>query len=324
MKRFVARRLEGGARTTWGSGAPHRPRPCRRLARDLALIPLTAVAVYLLVMNLPYRLDSDRKIMVPGADEHARMTAVLGRGTVGDALVPWRRLWAGESLAIRGERFTGSDFAQAVWTSVSLGLVALGLALAGALVFAMLRVLLARRPAGRLLEAIPAMVFGTPLFLLAVVVVLLAVAAGVPFDKSTVLAATCMAVAPGTFIGVVLSDALMAERARPYFITALAQGLSPRDALVRHALPNALPALLDAVAPVAASLLAGSFVCENFFQRKGFGLLYLDAARVADPGVVVIATTVFATLLVVVSLAVELLRLVVDPRARRAFEEGAP
>jgi ABC-type dipeptide/oligopeptide/nickel transport system permease component len=184
-------------------------------------------------------------------------------------------------------------------------------------------VLLAKKPAGRALEIVPAVVFGTPLFLFAVVVVLGAVALGIPFHKSALLASGCMAVAPGTFIGVVLSDALLAERARPYFVTALAQGLSPRDALVRHALPNALPALLDAVSPIAASLLAGSFVCENFFQLKGFGLVYLEAARIADPGVVVVATTVFASLLLVVSLIVELVRLAVDPKTRRALEADA-
>ncbi len=292
-----------------------------RLARDLMLVPLTAVLVYLLVMHLPYRQDSDRKIASSEAAGRSKLEATLGRGGPLDAWVPWQRLLSGESLAVRGERFTAEDFTRAVGQSLSLGAVALGLALLWAFAFALLRVGLARRRAGRVLEAVPGLVFGTPLFLLAVVAALLAVALDVTFAGSRGLAAAVMAVAPGTFIGVVLSDALFAERARPYFVTALAKGLTPGQAVWRHALPNAVPALLDAAGPVAASLLAGSFVAESFFGIKGFGLVYLSAARNVEPGVVVVATTVFASLLIVVSLFIELARLFVDPRARSAALE---
>jgi oligopeptide transport system permease protein len=154
--------------------------------------------------------------------------------------------------------------------------------------------------------------------LVALVAVLTAQALGVGFDGSVLLASVTMAVAPATFVGVVLSDALEAERQRPYFVTALAKGCTPARALLRHALPNALPALLDAVGPVATSLLAGSFVAESFFRLQGFAFIYLSAARTVEPGVVVVATTLFAALLIAVSIAVELARRAVDPRARGA------
>jgi oligopeptide transport system permease protein len=286
------------------------------------LVPLTAVLVYLLVMHLPYRQDSDRKIASSEAAGRAKLEAALGRGGPLDAWVPWQKLVAGESLAVRGERFTAQDFSRAVGTSLSLGGVALVFALAWAFAFALLRVAVARRRAGRVLEAVPGLVFGTPLFLLAVAAALVAVALDVTFSGSRLLAAAVMAVSPGTFIGVVFSDALTSERARPYFVTALAKGLTPGQAVWRHAVPNALPAMLDAAGPVAASLLAGSFVAESFFGIKGFGLVYLSAARNVEPGVVVVATTVFASLLIVVSLVIELVRLAVDPRARSAALEG--
>jgi oligopeptide transport system permease protein len=288
-----------------------------RLVRDLSLIPATAIAVYVLVMHIPYRGDMDPKHAVGGAE------SPLGNGSIGGFVTLWERFAHGSSLSVRGIPFTAGDFAQALGTSVGLGSGALAMALIGAAIFAVLRVQLSGRAAGRFLEIVPALVFGTPIFIFAVVMALLGPLVDLPFSGSVLLASSCMAIAPCTFIGVVLSDALAVERERPYFATALAQGMTHREALVRHALPNALPAVLDAVSPVAVSLLAGSFVCETLFAVHGFGALYLNAAQTADPGVVVVATTVFAALLLSVSLVVELLRLVVDPKARRSFEEAA-
>ncbi len=294
-----------------------------RIGRDLLLVPISAVLVYLLVVNLPFRQDSDRKIATSENDAIALRAQVLGSGGVQDAFVPWKRLFSGESVGLAGQPFTAKDLGRAASLSLGLGLIALLLALAWALLLAVARVQLAASRVGFLLEVIPGLVFGSPLFLLAVVAALLAIAFGVSFTGSHLLAAAVMALGPGTFLGVVWSDALRAEAARPYFLAALARGCSRRQALLKHALPNALPALLDAAAPVASSLLLGSFVAENFFQLKGFGLVYLEAARRVDAGVVVVATTLFAAVLILVSLAVELVRLLVDPKARDAAKETA-
>ncbi len=293
-----------------------------RIGRDLLLVPVSAVLVYLLVVNLPFRQDSDRKIATSENDAIALRQQVLGSGQVQDAFVPWKRLFAGESVGLAGQPFTAKDLARAAGLSLGLGLIALGLALAWALLLAVARVQLASHRLGMLLEVIPGLVFGSPLFLLAVVAALIAIGLGISFTGSHLLAAAVMALGPGTFLGVVWSDALRTEAARPYFLAALARGCSRRQALLKHALPNALPALLDAAAPVASSLLLGSFVAENFFQLKGFGLVYLEAARRVDAGVVVIATTLFASVLILVSLSVELVRLLVDPKARDAAKEG--
>lgn len=289
-----------------------------RVLRDLALVPVTAVLVYLVVMNLPYRADSDRKIATAENDVRAQLEKVLGKGTLADAVVPWQRVWRDEPLGVRAEPYTGRDVLRALGRSLGLGAVALALAGLWAMALAFVRVSLRERRGGAVVDAVPSLVFGTPLFLLAAVAALVAVANGVPFQGSVALAAVVMAVGPGTFLGVVLSDALVVERAKPYVRTALAKGCSPTRALVVHALPNAVPALLDALSPVAAALLLGSFVAESFFGLPGFGRLYLRAAQDVDPGVVVVATSLFASLLILTSLAVELVRWWVDPKARSA------
>lgn len=173
-----------------------------RIGRDLLLVPISAVLVYLLVVNLPFRQDSDRKIATAENDLLALRAQVLGSGGIQDALVPWKRLVSGESVGLAGQPFTASDLSRAAGLSLSLGLLALGFALAWALLLAVARVMLGSMRAGVLLELIPGLVFGSPLFLLAVVAALVAIALGVPFTGSHLLAAAVMALGPGTFLGV--------------------------------------------------------------------------------------------------------------------------
>ena len=105
-------------------------------------------------------------------------------------------------------------------------------------------------------------------------------------------------------------------------LAARARGLSPRAVLLRHALPNAGRAVLDALPPLATSLLAGSFVVEKLFHLTYFGFLYVDAASHRQLALVVVATTLFASLLVAVSLMTDVLRTLADPRARTLAASG--
>ncbi|MFL5321990.1 MAG: peptide ABC transporter permease, partial [Myxococcaceae bacterium] len=73
---------------------------------------------------------------------------------------------------------------------------------------------------------------------------------------------------------------------------------------------------LDALPPVATALLAGSFAAERVFGLPYFGQLYVLAVLQKQLPVVVVATTLFAAVLVAVRLVVEVVRLVVDPRSR--------
>ena len=291
-----------------------------KLLRDLAFIPVTAVLVYVLVMHLPYKADNDTKILDRTSAElaTAQLHQTLGTGGVLDAWKPWDRLLRGESVGVRGH-FDGNDFEQALGQSARLGLMALGWALLGGALFALLRVQQSARVTGRILDVLPAIIFGSPPFAVAIVIALIAFANGFIFMRSEVFASLAMAIAPSAFIGVVLADALRAERSHPYFLTALAKGCSEQRALLRHALPNALPTLLDAVAPVATSLITGSFVVEKLFKLEGFGFWYVKAASNPDPGTVVVATTIFASALVLISILVELTRFAIDPRTRRAL-----
>lgn len=300
-------------------------RTLRRLFRDLALLPLIALLVYEFVAHLPVRRDDDAKRATVSAVQRELEDRLCVHEWDG-FLCPWRDLLEGRPLAgdASSDLYDAPMILSALEGSLRLGGVALLLSLVFALAYAFARVLAPNVAVRQPLEWWPSLVYATPSFLLALLV---ATFTGISFDDDKRpfewVASLVMAVGPGAFLGVVLFDALRTESGKPYFLTALARGRSHLAALRVHALPNAIPAVLDALPPVATSLLAGSFVVERLFNVTYLGFLYVEAARQKQLGVVVVTTTIFAALLLMVSNVVELVRHGLDPR-RGARSPGAP
>jgi len=289
-----------------------------RLARQLALVPLTAFAVYQLVALLPLGTDSEAKT-AQLRSVHRQLREDLGVGQPLGFLVPWERFFGGRSLDQAHSPSVDARFVlRKLAGSLRIGALALLLALLWGGAFAAVRVLLAGRVGGPLLDLVPAVVFGVPAFVLAIGVVL---STGQCLDPAQAwtyepAAALVASIGPGAFLGTLLRDALTTELARPYVTAARARGRSRLGALVRHALPNALAVVLDALPPLATALLAGSFVAEKTFNLPYFGLTYVSSVLNKEILLVVISTTLFAALLVLVSAGVALLRQALDPRAR--------
>ncbi|HYO67790.1 MAG TPA: ABC transporter permease [Archangium sp.] len=286
-----------------------------RLGRQLVLVPIVAIASYFLMAALPLTTEDDAKRQV-APEVLASYRRDLGLGQPLGFLRPWEKLFRGERLGTSAQGITGDELLWKLSGSVGVGLVALVLALGWALAFALLRARWRRGRLSVLGDALPAVAFGTPVFIPALLLAPAVVERGHLLPELS--AAFVISVWPGIFLGTLVADALDTELARDYVRTALSKGLSRRSVLWRHVLPNVLPALLDAVGPVATALLAGSFAAERVFGLPYFGQLYVLAVLQKQVAVVVVATTVFASLLVLVGLAVELVRLLVDPRAREA------
>jgi oligopeptide transport system permease protein len=286
-----------------------------RLGRQLVLVPIVAIASYFLMAALPLTTEDDAKRQV-APEVLASYRRDLGLGQPLGFLRPWEKLFRGERLGTSAQGITGDELLWKLSGSVGVGLVALVLALGWALAFALLRARWRRGRLSVLGDALPAVAFGTPVFIPALLLAPAVVERGHLLPELS--AALVISVWPGIFLGTLVADALDTELARDYVRTALSKGLSRRAVLWGHVLPNVLPALLDAVGPVATALLAGSFAAERVFGLPYFGQLYVLAVLQKQVAVVVVSTTVFASLLVLVGLAVELVRLLVDPRAREA------
>src|SRR6202051_102739 len=101
-----------------------------------------------------------------------------------------------------------------------------------------------------------------------------------------------------------------------YIRTARAKGLKSRVVTVRHALRNALIPVISILGPLVISIITGSVIIENIFGIPGLGKEFVESILGADYNITVAVFTVYALLIGVANLVVDLLYTVVDPRIR--------
>lgn len=100
--------------------------------------------------------------------------------------------------------------------------------------------------------------------------------------------------------------------------TARAKGLPRTRVLMRHVLPNAGIPILTIAGIQVANLLGGTVIVEQIFGLPGVGRYVYEAIANRDYPVVQSVTLVLAFLFVLVSLIVDVLYAVLDPRLRHA------
>ncbi len=103
-----------------------------------------------------------------------------------------------------------------------------------------------------------------------------------------------------------------------YVRTARAKGVTEHKVILKHALKNAFLPVLSYLGPAAAFAMTGSFVVEQVFAVPGIGQHFVNGVRNKDLFVILGVTLVFATLLVLMNLAVDVLYRWIDPRIDNA------
>ena len=103
-----------------------------------------------------------------------------------------------------------------------------------------------------------------------------------------------------------------------YLVTARAKGLRDRVVVLRHALRNALIPVVTVVGLQLGALLSGAVLTETVFGRVGVGRYILNAITARDYPVVQATVIVVALFVVVISLVVDLVYAILDPRIRYA------
>jgi peptide/nickel transport system permease protein len=128
------------------------------------------------------------------------------------------------------------------------------------------------------------------------------------------------AIALGSFsMGMIvrmLRSSLLASLNDDYVRTARAKGLSERAVITRHALRNAMIPTVTIIGLTTASLLAGAVITETIFSWPGIGRYGVDAARKLDYPALFGVTLIVAVAYVTVSLIIDIIYAVLDPRIR--------
>lgn len=99
-----------------------------------------------------------------------------------------------------------------------------------------------------------------------------------------------------------------------YIRTAWAKGLREQVVVYRHALKNSLLPVITVIGIQFALLLGGTVIMETIFAVPGMGRTFVDAIAFRDYPMVQACVVVFAMLILLANLAVDLLYAWLDPR----------
>ena len=114
-----------------------------------------------------------------------------------------------------------------------------------------------------------------------------------------------------------LTRTLMLEVLRQDYVrTAWSKGLNERVVVMRHTLKNTLIPLVTAVGGMLPLLVGGSVIIENIFNLPGLGRLALHALEDRDYPVISGVNLVFATLVMLNILMIDISYAWLDPRVR--------
>lgn len=110
--------------------------------------------------------------------------------------------------------------------------------------------------------------------------------------------------------------------ASPYIRTAIGKGQTAAGVIVKHALRNALIPTLTMLGLLLGYSLGGVIIIEYVFGIPGLGSLAIDAVFKRDYAVLQSVVVLVAALFILVSLTVDLLYGVLDPRLRVGRSRG--
>jgi oligopeptide transport system permease protein len=99
-----------------------------------------------------------------------------------------------------------------------------------------------------------------------------------------------------------------------YIRTARAKGLPESTILFRHVLRNSLYPIVSVLGPLMAGLITGSFVIEFIFSIPGMGNFFITAVTNRDYPLIMGVTLVYAVLIVVANILVDMIYGWLDPR----------
>ena len=115
---------------------------------------------------------------------------------------------------------------------------------------------------------------------------------------------------------VMMKNSLMDNLAADYVRTAMAKGLTFRQAIVRHALRNSLIPLATHFGNNISVILAGSFLIEKIFNIDGFGLLGYESIVERDYPIVMGILVISALLQLIGNILSDICVAAVDPRVQ--------
>lgn len=138
-----------------------------------------------------------------------------------------------------------------------------------------------------------------------------------PGLKALTLPAVALALPQASILARVMRSAVIEVLGQDFIRTARAKGLSRSQALLRHALRNALVPVLTILGLQFSFLLAGAIIIENVFYLPGLGRLIFQAITQRDLIVVESSVMLLVFAVICVTFLTDIAYGLADPRLRR-------
>jgi peptide/nickel transport system permease protein len=140
--------------------------------------------------------------------------------------------------------------------------------------------------------------------------------------KAVLLPAITLAIGVAAPILRILRTSLGEVDSAAYIRTAAGKGLTRRQVVFGHMLPNAMLPALTMVGVILGTVIGGTVIVEYVFARPGLGTLMVDSVLQRDYQVLQALVLFAAAVFIVTSLVVDILYCVIDPRLR--LSDGRP
>jgi oligopeptide transport system permease protein len=296
-----------------------------RLLQGVAVLWLVATITFALLRLLPGGPFDREKVLPPEVLRNVEARYDL------DAPVATQYLRYLQGLA-RGDlgpsyKYVGRDVADilrdAFPVSIGLGALALALALGVGVSVGLVAGTHRGRPADHATTLLAVLGLSVPSFVLGALLILVVglwlgwlPAALWEGPLHAVLPALTLAAMPAAYVARLTRAGVLDVIDLDYIRTARAKGLPESRVRMRHILRNALLPVVTYFGPLLAVLLTGSFVVEQIFAIPGMGRFFVTAVTNRDYPLVLGVTLLYAALVVLANLAVDLLYAWLDPRIR--------
>ena len=131
-----------------------------------------------------------------------------------------------------------------------------------------------------------------------------------------VLPAVTLATIPMAIVARITRSSMLEVLNKDYVRTARAKGMGEIAVVLRHALRNAFLPIVTVLGLNLGLLLGGAVLTETIFSWPGLGRYVVDSLMARDYAAVQGCILVFAALMAVINLVVDLVYVLLDPRIR--------
>lgn len=101
-----------------------------------------------------------------------------------------------------------------------------------------------------------------------------------------------------------------------YLLLARTKGLTRKQAILRHALKNAMVPIVPSILAEFIGILGGSMILEQLYAIPGIGRLFLDALNGKDYSILFVDMAIFTTISLVAGVFLDISYGFIDPRIR--------